>query len=47
MRQGCCVILVVNLVERITPMAGNEMTFLEQIFGNVGRFSDKTKPGKM
>ncbi|MBF0168161.1 MAG: outer membrane protein assembly factor BamE [Alphaproteobacteria bacterium] len=34
-------------VERVTPTAGNEMTFLEQIFGNVGRFSDKTKPGKM
>lgn len=37
----------VKPVERITPTAGNEMTFLEQVFGNVGRFSDKTKPGKM
>lgn len=37
---------VVKPVERITPTAGNEMTFLEQVFGNVGRFSDKTKAGK-
>jgi outer membrane protein assembly factor BamE (lipoprotein component of BamABCDE complex) len=32
-------------VERTTPTAGNEMTFLEQLFGNVGRFSDKTRVG--
>ncbi len=30
---------VVNLVERETPTAGNEVTFLQQIFGNVGRFT--------
>ena len=30
---------VVNLVDRETPTAGNEITFLQQIFGNVGRFS--------
>jgi outer membrane protein assembly factor BamE (lipoprotein component of BamABCDE complex) len=41
---------LIKPVERTTPTAGNEMTFLEQLFGNVGRFSDKTKssgtPGK-
>lgn len=34
---------VIKPVDRETPTAGNEMTFLEQVFGNVGRFSDKTK----
>ena len=29
----------VNLIDRETPTAGNEVTFLQQIFGNVGRFS--------
>lgn len=37
---------VVKPVERETPTAGNEMTFIEQMFGNVGRFSDKTRAGK-
>jgi outer membrane protein assembly factor BamE (lipoprotein component of BamABCDE complex) len=27
-------------VERVTPTSGSEMTFLEQIFGNIGRFGD-------
>jgi outer membrane protein assembly factor BamE (lipoprotein component of BamABCDE complex) len=30
-------------IERETPTAGNEMTFLEQMFGNVGRFSSGPK----
>jgi outer membrane protein assembly factor BamE (lipoprotein component of BamABCDE complex) len=30
---------VVNLVDRETHTAGNEVTFLQQIFGNVGRFN--------
>lgn len=29
----------VKFVERKTPTAGNEMTFFEQIFGNIGRFN--------
>lgn len=28
----------VNLVERETPTSGNELTFIQQIVGNVGRF---------
>ena len=27
-------------VERVTPTRGKELTFLEQLFGNVGRFSN-------
>ena len=30
---------VVNLVDRETPTAGNEVTFFQQIFGNIGRFN--------
>jgi len=29
----------VELVERATPTAGNEMTILEQLLGNMGRFN--------
>ncbi|MBI4969433.1 MAG: outer membrane protein assembly factor BamE [Rhodospirillales bacterium] len=28
-------------IDRETPTAGNEMTFLEQMFGNVGKFSSQ------
>lgn len=28
-----------KFVERTTPTAGNEITFFEQIFGNLGRFN--------
>jgi len=29
----------VEMVERITPTRGNELTVMEQLFGNIGRFS--------
>ena len=29
----------VELVSRITPTAGTELSFLQQLFGNIGRFS--------
>jgi outer membrane protein assembly factor BamE (lipoprotein component of BamABCDE complex) len=38
----------IDMVSRITPTAGKEMTVLEQIMGNVGRFSgprQETNPG--
>jgi outer membrane protein assembly factor BamE (lipoprotein component of BamABCDE complex) len=36
----------VDTVERATPSSGRELTFLEQLVGNVGRFGgDKKKPG--
>ncbi len=28
----------IAMVDRVTPTAGNEMTILKQLFGNVGRF---------
>jgi outer membrane protein assembly factor BamE (lipoprotein component of BamABCDE complex) len=31
----------VELVERISPTVGNELTLMDQIFGNFGRFSVK------
>jgi len=31
---------VVELVSRKTPTAGKELTLLEQLFGNIGRFSE-------
>lgn len=31
---------IVEPVERQTPTAGNELTLLQQLFGNVGRFSN-------
>lgn len=30
----------IEMVDRITPTAGKEMTILKQIFGNVGRFEN-------
>ena len=39
----------VALVERTTPTAGKDLSFLEQILGNVGRFSGtkkETGPGR-
>ena len=38
----------VDMVTRITPTAGKELTVLEQIMGNVGRFSgprQQSNPG--
>lgn len=36
----------VNPVSRETPTAGNDMTILQQLLGNVGRFNkDKTRAG--
>ena len=38
----------IDMVSRITPTAGKELTILEQIMGNVGRFSgprQETNPG--
>ena len=38
----------IDMVSRITPTAGKELTVLEQIMGNVGRFSgprQQTNPG--
>lgn len=32
----------VELVSRVTPTAGNELTLLQQLFGNVGRFASPT-----
>ena len=31
----------IQVVDRITPTRGRELGFLEQIFGNLGRFNDK------
>ncbi|GAB6053642.1 outer membrane protein assembly factor BamE [Magnetospira thiophila] len=31
----------VILVDRVTPTAGHELTLIEQLFGNLGRFSPK------
>jgi outer membrane protein assembly factor BamE (lipoprotein component of BamABCDE complex) len=31
----------IELVERISPTVGNELTLMDQIFGNFGRFSVK------
>jgi outer membrane protein assembly factor BamE (lipoprotein component of BamABCDE complex) len=33
----------VELVARVTPTAGNELSIIQQLFGNVGRFA---KPGQ-
>lgn len=38
----------IEMVSRITPTAGKELTILEQVLGNVGRFSgprQETNPG--
>ncbi|MBO21228.1 MAG: cell envelope protein SmpA [Rhodospirillaceae bacterium] len=29
----------VDLVSRVTPTAGNELTLIQQLFGNIGRFA--------
>jgi outer membrane protein assembly factor BamE (lipoprotein component of BamABCDE complex) len=29
----------IELVSRVTPTAGNELSFFQQLFGNVGRFT--------
>lgn len=34
-----------ELIERITPTRGKELTFIEQLFGNIGRFSNADGPG--
>ncbi len=34
----------VDLVSRVTPTAGNELTFIQQLFGNIGRFSNPANP---
>ncbi len=31
----------VKLVSRVTPTSGNELTILQQLFGNLGRFNEK------
>ncbi|MBP2230363.1 outer membrane protein assembly factor BamE [Azospirillum agricola] len=36
----------IEMVDRSTPTAGREMGFLEQMMGNVGRFSAKDAKGK-
>lgn len=36
----------VEIVDRATPTHGRELTFLEQMIGNVGRFSAKDSKGK-
>lgn len=36
----------IEMVDRTTPSAGREMTFLEQMLGNVGRFAAKDTKGK-
>ncbi len=35
----------VELVSRVTPTAGNELTFFQQLFGNIGRFTAATQQG--
>lgn len=36
----------VTLVARETPTAGHQLTFLEQLLGNVGRFTRQEQPGQ-
>lgn len=36
----------IDIVDRATPTHGRELTFLEQMLGNVGRFSAKDSKGK-
>lgn len=36
----------IEMVDRATPTHGREMSFLEQMLGNVGRFSAKDTKGK-
>ncbi|MBI3708879.1 MAG: outer membrane protein assembly factor BamE [Proteobacteria bacterium] len=37
--------VVINPVTRKTPAVGKELSFLEQIFGNIGRFNTNTNKG--
>lgn len=41
----------VQFVARVTPTAGNKLTFFQQLFGNIGRFTkpegQKSGPGKL
>jgi outer membrane protein assembly factor BamE (lipoprotein component of BamABCDE complex) len=37
--------VVINPVTRKTPAVGKELSFLEQIFGNIGRFNANTSKG--
>ena len=30
----------IEMVDRVTPTAGKELTILKQIFGNIGRFEN-------
>lgn len=34
----------VELVSRVTPTAGNELSFFQQLFGNIGRFTNPAQP---
>lgn len=34
----------VELVSRVTPTAGNELSFFQQLFGNIGRFTNPALP---
>jgi outer membrane protein assembly factor BamE (lipoprotein component of BamABCDE complex) len=34
----------IEMIDRVTPTAGKELTILKQIFGNVGRFESNDKP---
>lgn len=36
----------IEMVDRTTPTAGRELSFIEQMLGNVGRFSAKDAKGK-
>ncbi|MEC7488582.1 MAG: outer membrane protein assembly factor BamE [Pseudomonadota bacterium] len=35
----------IHIVERKTPTSGKELTFLEQLVGNIGRFSNQDSDG--
>jgi len=35
----------IDMVSRATPTAGRELTFMEQILGNIGRFSGPRQSG--
>ena len=34
----------IAMVDRVTPTAGKEMTILQQLFGNIGRFESDVNP---
>ncbi len=35
---------IVNFIDRETPTRGKELTFLQQMFGNIGRFGQGARP---